>query len=305
MSIAKGRVVDKEGKGLEKLTVLLEDVSQVHDHRFLGKAEVTNSDGLFSIEYDAVAASGPVGQGQRRQLQVIIRLGQLILKKAPPQFDEGTEETLDFNTIEIPRPEAESWRATLGSGQETRVSKGNAIRWLADNVDGWSSAAHLIENASTLDVMQLTVDIGDFKKDDPVVILKFDPADKLSFHPSDSISNGKFVIQAHQSNFSDATQFKDHRVEQSLLAVAETPSTPKEVRIQIPRMSLDPHLYRDLAIGLTVGAAVLALGAGAIFLIGGIVVIIAYALAVIAGLAGLAANILPAMPQIFGELYTG
>src|ERR1035437_8671402 len=133
MSIAKGRVVDKEGKGLEKLTVLLEDLSQVHDHRFLGKAEVTNSDGLFSIEYDAVAASGPVGQGQRRQLQVIIRLGQLILKKAPPQFDEGTEETLDFNTIEIPRPEAESWRATLGSGQETRVSKGNAIRWLADN----------------------------------------------------------------------------------------------------------------------------------------------------------------------------
>ncbi len=284
---ATGSVVDQEsGAGIAGLNVDIEDVSQLHDGRVLNKDPfVTDASGHFNLPYASYAFNTTKPGAQARQLRLTIRLGRLVLKQVF-QNEDAFGDTVVFDKIVLPRAEAESWRSTLGTGKETRVSTGNAIRWLADNVDAWSRAAQVIRKASTLDVMQLTINVGDFKQNNPIVVMDFDT--------TDNTSGDNFVILR-----------TDDRIEQTLLDTATKQPVQADVRVQIPRMSLDPNILRDSAIVLTGGAVVFALGAGALFLLGGIVFIfLGILLGAIAGALTIAAYLVPSMPQYFGDWYS-
>ncbi len=222
---ATGSVVDQEsGAGLAGLRVFLLDPTQIHDRdAAILDQTVTTSTGSFSLKY-AEYLSDPATPGKLpRNLNLTIRLGQLVLKEVP-KTDDPSQSTIDFGKIVLPRAEAESWQATLGTGTPSRVTDGNAIRWLADNVDAWGRVAQVIKSASTLDVMQLEIDIdsfnADFRQEKPIIVLDFDPGD--------APSGEKLSISQ-----------SDDRIERLFLAASQR---GVDVRIQIPRMTMDPGL---------------------------------------------------------------
>jgi phosphatidylserine/phosphatidylglycerophosphate/cardiolipin synthase-like enzyme len=290
---ATGTVVDQEnGHGLPFLNVDIEDVSQAHDKQLLNKdpAVTENPSGNFKLSYASYAFNTTRPGAQARQLRLTIRVGRHVIKEVF-QNEGAFGDTVEFDKIVIPRAEATSWRATLGKGKESRVSSGNAIRWLADNVDAWKHVADVITLPSNLGVMQLTIDVGDFKKDNPIVV--------LDFQKNDTIKDDSFIISKD-----------DDRIEKRLLSAA---TLKTDVRIQIPRMSLDPALIKNSSIVLTaLSMALFALGTVALFLIGGAVFILIRVLLVAAGSALVAAGsalaiadyLLPAMPKEFADLYS-
>jgi phosphatidylserine/phosphatidylglycerophosphate/cardiolipin synthase-like enzyme len=282
---ATGTVVDQEnGHGLPGLNVDIEDVSQLHDKRLLNKdPAVTDASGNFNLSYASYAFNTTRPGAQARQLRLTIRVGRHVIKEVF-QNEGAFGDTVEFDKIVIPRAEATSWRATLGKGKESRVSSGNAIRWLADNVDAWKHVADVITLPSNLGVMQLTIDVGDFKKDNPIVV--------LDFQKNDAIKDDSFIVSKD-----------DDRIEKRLLSAA---TLKTDVRIQIPRMSLDPALIKNSSIVLTAGSlALFALGTVALFLIGGALFILIGVLLVAAGSAlAIADYLLPAMPKEFADWYS-
>ena len=262
---ATGRVVDETGTGLGKLGVIIEDISRQFDVNL--KDTVTEDSGSFSLSYAAdLVTSASAGQ-QIRTLRLRIKVGQHILKEIV-QVDQPATDTLAFPSITIRRVDAESWWATLNSGQPSRLSDGNALSWLADNVDAWARVADVITSAKTLDVMQLTIDIGAVKRDDstipplqenPVVVLRFD-GDNMP------ATDNKLALTAG-----------DQRIE-TLLFAAEQRNVP--VRIQIPRMAIDKH--GAVIIGLAAGSIVA--GLAAVMLLGGIVGLVVGGLVLVVGL---------------------
>ena len=144
-------------------------------------------------------------------------------------------------------------------GRRAELTQGNAIRWLADNEDGWTVAAQLIQNATILDVMQLTIDVGAYQVDEtkekPKVILAFDPA-TLLVDPTKPLGDPGQKPTA-QSN-PRAIDLADQRIERLIL---DRFQHGVDVRIQIPKISADPKIF---LLGAT---AALAAGTG-IFLLG-------------------------------------
>jgi len=282
---ATGTIVDQEnGSGLAGLNVDIEDVSQLHDQRPLNSnPTVTGASGAFNLSYAAYAFNTTRPGAQARHLRLTVRVGRHVIKEVF-QNEGAFGDTVNFGTIVLPRAEAVSRRATNGTGKETRLSSGNPIRWLADNVDAWRHVADVTTNSSNLDVMQLIIDIGEFKKDNPVVV--------LDFQQSDTIQGDSFVISK-----------ADDRVEKRLLSAA---TLKTDVRIQIPRMSLDPAVIKNGSIVLTAGSlAFFALGAVALFLIGGILFILLGVLLVLGGTAlAIADYLLPALPKEFADWYS-
>ena len=156
---ATGSVVDEKGKGIEGLNVDIEDVSQLHDGQILNQDPVvTDALGNFTLRYAPYAFDPHEPGAQPRKLRLTIRLGRLVLKEVL-QNEGDLSDTIAFDKIVLHRADTVSRRVTLGTGVEQRVSHGNAIRWLADNVDGWEHAAKVVKKASTLDVMQLEIDV--------------------------------------------------------------------------------------------------------------------------------------------------
>jgi len=245
---ATGRVIDKEKSDpIKGLGIFLEDVTQVHDGRFLNKPILTDELGKFSIEYAEYQANPEKPGQQLRSLRLTVRLGQLVLMEVP-RDDDPSEDPINFGDLVLRRGETTSWLATLGNGTPSRATEGNVIRWLADNVDAWGHAAQVIRNATTqntsadlrhLDVMQLQIDVDfnrDPKREQPLIVLDFDPKDKLS--DQDQVLH---------------LQPTDGRIERLFLNASKG---GVDVRIQIPRMSIDltSPIFLGIAGALVAGA---------------------------------------------------
>lgn len=176
---ASGRVINENGAGISGLGVHLEDVSRVLVVS-LAKA-ATNSTGQFSLTYadDSPVSSEP-GK-QVRQLRLRVLVGQHVIKEVLQA--DSTQPALTFATIQRNAEEATSWWATLGTGAPSRVTPGNAVRWLVDNEDAWGHTQDVIERAGTLDIMQLSIDIEEFETalhiEKPVIVLRFDPTNPI------------------------------------------------------------------------------------------------------------------------------
>ncbi|HWZ72450.1 MAG TPA: phospholipase D-like domain-containing protein [Casimicrobiaceae bacterium] len=267
---AVGKVVDEHDVGLPGLGVVLEDISQQFDVQLA--TDTTETQGAFSLTYaDYLHVPDEPGK-QLRRLRLRIRLGQHVLHEIL-QDDLPSQDQLTFASIKLTQDEANAWWATLRSGAPSRKTDGNAIRWLADDEDAWDRVAKVIDTASRpdakLDIMQLTIDTGKFQADqpndpgflreDPFVVLQFDANDKLS--PSNN-----FVLD-----------HLDPRIERSIF---EAYQKGAEVRIQLPKPTLDRH---GLAV---VGTAIL--GIASLIFLGGVIAIIAGILAIILGAAAIA-----------------
>jgi phosphatidylserine/phosphatidylglycerophosphate/cardiolipin synthase-like enzyme len=273
-SSATGSVIDETGKGIADLKILLEDVSRQFDVKL--KDGLTNSDGSFALSYveDLPTSSDP--GNQVRQLRLRVMLGQHVLNEIL-RSDVPAQQQLAFDPIRLHRAEAESWWATLGTGAPSRQSTGNAVQWLADNDEAWARVASLAETAAALDVMQLTIDIGDVKtiakghpatlQEQPKIVLQFD-AD----HPL-TLPNPRPLEPFEK------------RIEEVLFDLERQ---NRQVRIQIPRMSIDP-------LGFVLGTIVVGVaiyGIASLFMLGtimsvllGIVFTEALAVGLVAGIA--------------------
>lgn len=289
---AVGSVVDLEnGSGLAGLNIDIEDVSQVHDNQFLNDPLVTDSSGQFNVSYKAYAYNTAKPGAQARQLKLTIRIGRQVLKEIF-QNEGAFGDTVDFGQITLHRAAATSWRATLGDNNESRVSGGNSIRWLADNVDAWKYAANVMKNSSNLDIMQLQIDVGkytkDNTKDNPIVVLDFSSNDTINQN-----NQNEFIISQD-----------DDRIEKCLLSAATRKAA---IRVQIPRMSLDSKLLETASVVLTAGSLpLLGLGLVAIFLVGGIIFFVIGLILLAAGSTlAIADYILPALPKEFEDWYSG
>ena len=290
--LATGRVVDLDGRGIPGLLVDVEDISQLHDHQILNQdqTQTTDNSGAFQVQYRPYAFNTTKPGAQARQLRLTIRLGRLLVKEVF-QNEGAFGDSVNFGNISIPRADADGWRPTLGTGKATRMSSGNAIRWLADNTDGWDHVATVINSATTLDIMQLVIDVNEFKTDRPKIVLHFEEVD-------------------NNSGNALALDPKDSRIERAILD--RVVSHNAKVRIQIPRISFDPKLLRTLALTATGAGVVLALGAAGLFLLAGILIpllaIVAIALGVVlaigAGLAVFLAYFIPTVPQYLADWYS-
>ena len=253
---ATGTVSDENGQGIEGLGAVLDDVSQMVDIRLNKQKVTTASDGTFSLSYADYLATSEPGK-QARQLRLRIMLGQHILKEIA-RADDSTQDHITFDPIQLKRGEAESRYATLGTGAASRLTQGNAIRWLADNEDAWARVAQLIQNATILDVMQLTIEVGAYQVDEtkerPKVILAFDPDHPL-VNPNDPLGDpGQKPTAASNPR---AIDLADQRIERLIL---DRLQHGVDVRIQTPKISADPKIF---LLGAT---AALAAGTGILLL---------------------------------------
>ena len=132
-------MVDGQGGDIAGLTLVLDDVSGLLE-RELGRVEKTTS-GSFTLNYPA--DNSQLG----RRLRLRIRVGHHLLKEI--EKDDVTAAELGFTrSRSASGVEATSVLATLGTGSPSRLT-GNAIEWLADNIDAWGRTAALIERAGT------------------------------------------------------------------------------------------------------------------------------------------------------------
>ncbi len=239
---ASGTVVDAGGTGLKGLTVVLDATSKLFDVQ-LGNTETVDG-GQFSLAY----ADDLADAAHQRHRRLRVRHGRHLLKEVE-RVDVPTpqQEHMTFDPIQVERGNAESRLATLGGTKPSRVTKGNAIRWLCDNVDGWGRVVTVIRNAeNSLDIMQLEIDVKPFNqsedKEEPRIILEF----------------GSPVTMANPRRVG-APGSTDVRIERLILT-----KRPIPVRIQIPWPTLDHHAIPALTLAALGLALTAALGAGAI-----------------------------------------
>jgi phosphatidylserine/phosphatidylglycerophosphate/cardiolipin synthase-like enzyme len=256
---ASGTVSDETGSGIAALGVVLDDVSQQFDIRLNKQKVITGSDGTFSLSYADYLATSEPGK-QPRQLRLRIMLGQHVLNEVT-RADDSTHDHVTFDPISLKRGEAASRYATLGTGSASRLTQGNAIRWLADNEDGWARVAQLIQNATILDVMQLTIEVGAYQLDEtkekPTVILAFDPdPDHPLVNPKNPLGDPGQKPTATSNP--RAIDLADQRIERLIL---DRFQHGVDVRIQTPKISADPKIF---LLGAT---AALAAGTGILLLV--------------------------------------
>src|SRR5262245_10664398 len=256
---ASGKVVDETGEGLSALDITLDDISRVREISLARASTVAGQFSLGPYPDDAPAANEP-GK-QVRQLRLRVLVGMHILKEIPVA---DTPQPLVFGTITVKRDEATSWFATLGTGQPSRLSRSNAVRWLVDNEAAWGHTQKVIAKADTLDIMQLHIDVDEFKPNErdekPQIVLFFDSTPE----PLDA---------AHKR----AMDPDDARIERSIVARVKE---GKEVRIQIPEMRVDRNGLA--AIGTVAGiTGLLALGG----VVSGLLLVLVSAIAILGALA--------------------
>jgi len=286
---AVGLVVDEHDVGIPDLNVIIADVSQALE--VVLDSQTTNAQGAFGLRYVGYKFEPSTPGRQIRKLRLRVRVGQHVVKEIV-QEDLPTDDHITFPKISLTREEAVSWWATLGTGKAARKTDGNAVRWLADNVEGWARVATVIANASqrfaadpghkcALDIMQLSIECGTFHADQGTTkgLLLEDPHCVLQFDPIDS---------PNVADKRDLTE-KDLRIERTIL---DTYRNGAEVRIQLPKPSLDKH---GLAV---VGTAVL--GTASFMLLGGLIAVIA-GIVLLLELAAIALGALYAKSQSPGE----
>ena len=236
---AQGTVVGGDGAGIPGLTVVLQDVSALFD-RDLARDQ-TKAGGAFSLSYAADSSEGG------RRLRLRIRVGQHVVNE--DERDDVSAGQLSYGEIKLKGEEGTSVLATLGDGVASRLSQGNALEWLCDDVDAWGRVGTLIRNATgRLDVMQLTIDMEKFKAaptdEQPKIVLDFHA-------PPPSVTQARTVDAA------------DGRIERLLLAAGQKPGVV--VRIQIPVPTVDLHALPFIGLAaVVIGLALLSLVAGLI-----------------------------------------
>lgn len=213
-----GTVRDEQGEALSGLGVTLDDISRLREVSLATATTVAGAFALGPYAEDDVASNEPGRQARQLRLRVLV--GQHVLTEI---IREDSAQPLNFGTISVKRDEATSWWATLGSGQPSRLSRSNALRWLVDNEAAWGHTQQVIAAADTLDIMQLHIDVGEFsptaENEKPQIVLFFDstpqPLDGTHKRPMDP---------------------DDARIERSILTRVKQ---GKDVRIQIPEMRVD------------------------------------------------------------------
>jgi phosphatidylserine/phosphatidylglycerophosphate/cardiolipin synthase-like enzyme len=221
---ATGSVVDENGRGLMGLVVVIENASSLNDHEELDRT-TTDGSGNFKLHYVNDFATGDEPGQPVRQLRLRVMLGQHTLTQLL-KTDLPKQDLITFDPIHLTQAEAISRWATLGTGLPSRLTDGNAVRWLADNFDAWGRVAAVMRNPSVLDVMQLDIHVDkfhpQFTDEKPQTVLEFDPDSKKPFNA--------VVPRAMDAG--------DARVERLMLDASRR-AVP--VRIQIPRWTVDTH----------------------------------------------------------------
>jgi phosphatidylserine/phosphatidylglycerophosphate/cardiolipin synthase-like enzyme len=239
---ANGTVVDKNGDPISGFTIVLDEVSSLFE-RELARIDKTTS-GSFSLSYQGDAP----GMTTVRKLRLRIRLGQHVVHEE--ERDDVVSGGLDLGSIALTNAdEATSRLATLGTGLPSQLTDGNAIKWLVDNVEGWTRTAEVIEKStSELYVMQLQLDVGPFAKlaneIEPKIVLRFNPLSMLNADGS-----------IRQLTTLDA------RAEALLLDAADRGVV---VRMQFPVPTVDVHglAFVGVVLGLAAGLGLLLLAVG-------------------------------------------
>lgn len=237
---ATGAIVDETGGGLKDLVVVILNASSLNDHEELNRTR-TDGAGKFALHYAIDSATGDDPGKQARQLRLRVLLGLHVLAEVV-KTDLPKQDTIVFDPIRLTKAETTSRWATLRSGAPSRQTDGNAVRWLADNVDAWGRVAHVMKTATVLDVMQLDIHVDKFHAkltdEKPQIVLEFDPTKPFNIaapRPMDPLT--------------------DARIERLMLDASKR-AVP--VRIQIPRWTVDTH-------GLIVVGTLVMIVLGAIF----------------------------------------
>jgi phosphatidylserine/phosphatidylglycerophosphate/cardiolipin synthase-like enzyme len=269
---ATGTIQDEKGKPVPGITVVLDDISVLFDQAF-DKPKQSDTNGQFSFDYAAdffgIDGSTP------RQLRLRLCIGRHILKELVQSDVNDAVLALGIITV---NSKSLGWLATTtpaqtaiaDTGEPQRVTSGNAVEWLCDNVDAWGRTADLLADAATtktgVDLMQLTIDIEPFQSDksalqqDPDVVLRFSPALVAT---GDKLADG------------------DQRFERMVLAASQAGSN---VRIQLSAIG-GPALAPMLSAAATL--VVVGLIALLFVLIGGIAGLILATVAELGGMYGL------------------
>jgi hypothetical protein len=172
---ASGRIVDEHGIGRGGLEIVLRDQSAI-DRRDIGTT-TSLGDGSFTVgPYPEDPHAGSVSP---RIFGVIVVSASGRQLYNEPITDAGG--TLSVGTLTIPNATVHGFIVTGGSGAAARLTPGNAIRFLVDNVDAWGSLSDLVAGATTsVEYMQLELDLHDYDAnvaaEKPCIVTKFDSA---------------------------------------------------------------------------------------------------------------------------------
>lgn len=172
-----GRVVDENASPLAGLHVEVVDTSQLFDAT-LGGAD-TQAPGTFSITYGSDSLSAQYGP---RRLTVRVWSHAHRLLHEVVQAD-GPTPVLALGDVTIPPEQAPGFAVTLGQkGPVQRLSHGNAVQFLVDDLEAWRVAADTIAAATqSVDIMQLELEIPRFDPDPArersEIVLKFGQPD--------------------------------------------------------------------------------------------------------------------------------
>ena len=205
------------------LQVVLRDQSAI-DRRDMGTT-TSAGDGSFTI--------GPYEEDPHAGGAISPRIfGVVVLSAVGREFyNEPISDaagTLNIGTVTIPSAAVQGFVVTGGSGAAARLTTGNAIRFLVDNVDAWGHFSDMVAKAtSSVDYMQLEFDLHDYRPD----IAQERPRMVMRFNPAKPIGPGV-------TRLVDPSDPLDVRPERLLLPRS---GSPVEVRILMPVPVIDSH----------------------------------------------------------------
>jgi phosphatidylserine/phosphatidylglycerophosphate/cardiolipin synthase-like enzyme len=152
-----GRVVDETGAPIAGLVVVATDIDTVTKDDVLGRA-VTAGDGTWSLTYPPTVYEEVLGDRPDIVVTVFDRVGIRQLAETA-EAPDVTASVLDVGDIAVPRALADGWAATLGGSVPSRLSTGNSVEVLVDNLRACREMIRMIEAAtSEVHLAQLWID---------------------------------------------------------------------------------------------------------------------------------------------------
>src|SRR5260370_37658446 len=148
---ATGRVIDEHGSGLPDLQVRVVDESAL-PRRHTGITK-TDPGGSFTVgPYDENPHGGPM---PARTFTLLI-LDPRTTRRVHTEPLTDVPGTLNIGDIVISSSDLHAFVVSGGVGAASRLTTGNAIRFLVDNVDAWVHFSDIVGAATTsVDFMQL------------------------------------------------------------------------------------------------------------------------------------------------------
>jgi phosphatidylserine/phosphatidylglycerophosphate/cardiolipin synthase-like enzyme len=166
----QGRVVDEMGQPITGLVVIATDIDTVSKDDVLGRA-ITAADGTWSLSYPPTVYEEVLGDRPDIVVSVFDRVGIRQLAETA-EAPDVTSSVLVVDDIVVPRAVADGWAATLGSDSPSRLSTGNRVDILVDNLAACREMIRMIETATTeVHLAQLWIDddfVATYTDDGPV-----------------------------------------------------------------------------------------------------------------------------------------